>query len=290
MRTHRISLPLLALVLGAGCGGALPQDPHSTGASQSLIALQGTFTMTVTASGPATVGQAETYTIVATNPGAAVDNAIGSFGIFGLTGAVSSVKPSQGRCLRNDAAQFFCLFGPLAAGASITVTMVAVPAEAGDFTVFSNAGVVNDETSDSTTVQIAAQPTDVQVTGSASNGSPARGADFTYTFQVKNAGPFIADDVTFTDTLPDALPVGGVSLTFSGAAQIFFGPPPSCSSVGQTVSCSLGILPVGTQATIVIGTTAPTTPQTIVNTGSASTSTPERNAADESRSVTVQIK
>jgi uncharacterized repeat protein (TIGR01451 family) len=288
MRTHRISISLLALVFAAACGGALPPEPHAS-PSKSVIALQGTFTMTVTAAGPATVGQAETYTIVATNPGAAVDNAIGSFGIFGLTGAVSSVRPSQGRCLRNDASQFFCLFGPLAAGASITVTMVAVPADAGAFTVFSNAGVVNDETSDSTTIQIAPQPTDVQVTGSASNGSPARGADFTYTFQVKNAGPFTADDVTFTDTLPDALPVGGVSLTFTGA-QIFFGPPPSCSTVGQTVSCALGAIPVGSQAVIAIGTTAPTTPQTIVNTASVSTSTPDRNPANGSASVTVQIK
>jgi uncharacterized repeat protein (TIGR01451 family) len=148
---------------------------------------------------------------------------------------------------------------------------------------------VNDDTSDSTTVEIAPAPTDVQVTGSASNGSPARGNGFTYTFQVRNDGPFTADDVTFTDTLPDALPVGGVALTFNGA-QIFFGPPASCSTLGQTITCSLGAIPVGTQAVIAIGTTAPTTPQTIVNTASVSTSTPDRNPANGSVAVTVQIK
>jgi uncharacterized repeat protein (TIGR01451 family) len=290
MRTHRISLPLLALVFGAGCGGALPQDPHSTSPSQSLIALQGTFTLTVSAAGPAVVGQPETFTIVATNPTAnSVDNVIGSFGVLTLNGTAPSIKSSQGKCFRNDASQFFCLFGSLAAGASITVTMVAVPNDAGAFSVFSNAGVVNDETADQTTLQITPEPTDVQLTGSASNGSPARGNGFTYTFQVRNNGPFTADNVTFTDTLPDALPVGGVALTVSNAL-IFQTTQASCSTLGQTVSCALGTMPVGTQAVIQIGTTAPTTPQTIVDTASVSTSTPDRNPANGAVSVTVQIK
>jgi hypothetical protein len=100
MRTHRISLPLLALVFGAGCGGSLPQDPHATSPSQSLIALQGTLTMTVTATGAAVVGQPETFTIVATNPTASpIDNVGGSFGVNGLNGvappSASSPMPDR---------------------------------------------------------------------------------------------------------------------------------------------------------------------------------------------------
>ena len=38
-------------------------------------------------------------------------------------------------------------------------------------------------------------PTDIQVTGSSSNGSPQVGSSFSYTFQVKNNGPLPAADV-----------------------------------------------------------------------------------------------
>ena len=59
---------------------------------------------------------------------------------------------------------------------------------------------------------------------------------------------------------------------------------------GQTVSCALGDLPGGSQAIIFINTTAPTDPQIIVNTASMASATPDRNAANDSVSVVVQIK
>jgi hypothetical protein len=58
----------------------------------------------------------------------------------------------------------------------------------------------------------------------------------------------------------------------------------------QTVSCALGDMQVGAGMTIFIGATAPATPQTIVNTASVASTTPDRNPANGSVSVTVQIK
>ncbi len=231
--------------------------------------------------GPAQVGLQQTFTTVITNPSAdTLDNVFGGFGVFTFNGTASSTKSTQGSCPRNGPGQFICFLGSMAPGATISVTTVVVPTDAGSFTFEAGANAANDGTSDFTTIDIAPSPTDVQVGGFASNGSPPRGGDFTYTFQVKNNGPFIADAVSFTDTLPTVLPVGSVTAS-SGA---------SCTVTGQTVSCDLGDMPVGSQATIVIGTIAPADPQTIVNTASIASATPDRNAANQSASVTVQIK
>lgn len=106
------------------------------------------------------------------------------------------------------------------------------------------------------------------------------GSAFSYTFQVKNNGPYTDDGVTFTDTLPAALPVLSVSAT-NGV---------TCQVSGQTVSCAIGSMAVGSQAVVVIGTAAPLTPQTITDTASVATTTPDKNLANNSISVTVQIE
>jgi len=38
---------------------------------------------------------------------------------------------------------------------------------------------------------VAPAATDIQINGTASNGSPSTGSEFTYTYQVKNAGPWL---------------------------------------------------------------------------------------------------
>lgn len=279
MKIRQTSLPFLMLMLGVGCGESMPKDLQSAGSN--LVQQQGSMTLTVSDTGPALVGQQQTFTAVVTNPTAAtIDNVFGVFSVFTFNGTVSSTKPSQGSCPRNGPGQFFCLFGPLAAGASITVTSVVTPTGAGTLTFASGAGGPNDNTSDFTSIDVAPVPIDIQVNGSASTGSPARGSSFFYTFQIKNSSPFIADAATFTDTLPDVLPVNGVVTALGG----------NCTVTGQTVSCALGDMPGGSQVVVFIQTTAPADPQIIVNTASIASATPDRNAANNSVSVTVQIK
>lgn len=291
MKLRQICLPLLALFLGVGCGGSAPGNLHGAG-SNDIIQQQGTLLLSVSTTGAAQVGQPQTFTTVITNPtAAAIDNVFGGVEVISLNGTMSSAKSTQGPCPRNGPPDFICFFGTMAAGQTITVTSVVVPTDAGPLSFAVSAGGPNDFTTDFTTIDIAPSPTDVQLGGSASNGSPPRGGNFTYTFQVKNAGPFTADAVTFTDTLPAVLPANGAAVSFVlPPTAIITSPPASCTVTGQTVSCEIGDMPVGSQATIVISTTAPADPQTIVNTASIATTTPDRNAANQSASVTVQIK
>ena len=100
--------------------------------------------------------------------------------------------------------------------------------------------------------------TDLQTTVSSNNGSPAAGAQFAYTFQIKNSGPYnTMDSVRFTDNLPAGLT--GVGVVFSRG---------TCSGLSQ-ITCDLGRLAVGEQATITVSVTAPFTPQSFTNTGTA---------------------
>jgi uncharacterized repeat protein (TIGR01451 family) len=288
--THPRTRFALALGLAgviAGCGASVPSsaddgDPASARPS-AITMLQGILDVTDSTTGPAEVGQAQTYTTVITNPTAETFT-----NVFGNVNAeapvmptMSSAKASAGHCLRNGAQNFICFFGTMAPGATFTVTSVVVPAAEGTLTFVANALTSpNDATSDEIDIAIGPAPTDVQTTGAASTGSPARGAPFTYTFAVKNNGPALADAVTFTDTLPAELPVTGVTAPAAAA----------CSVSGQTVSCALGDVAVGVQESIVIATVAPANPATITNTGAAATASPDRNPANDAVTITVQIK
>ena len=122
---------------------------------------------------------------------------------------------------------------------------------------------------------------DLQVAGAASTGSPAPGAAFTYTFQVKNSGPTAAAAVTLVDALPAG--TGYVSAAGNGPAM-------SCGVANAVVSCGLGDLASGGQATVVVTLTAPVTVGAFANTGTVSSPVADANTANNSVTVTVQVK
>jgi len=122
---------------------------------------------------------------------------------------------------------------------------------------------------------------DVQVSGSASTGSPNAGSSYSYTFQVKNSGPESATSVVLSDSLPPE--AGFNSATVNGVSG-------SCSLVDVVVSCDLGTLASGTQATVVVNAYAPTTVGTYSSTGSVSSGTADPNLGNNSVTVTIQVK
>ena len=122
---------------------------------------------------------------------------------------------------------------------------------------------------------------DLQVSGSASTGSPNPGATFTYTFQVKNSGPNPATAPTLTDALP--VGTGFVSAAVNGV-------PGACSLVDTMVSCNLGDLASGAQATVAIAVTAPLAAGTFTNTGSVASSVLDPNGSNNSVTVNAQVK
>src|SRR4051794_23967485 len=88
---------------------------------------------------------------------------------------------------------------------------------------------------------------DLQISGSASTGSPNAGSSYSYRFGVKNSGPLSAD-ATFSTPLPAGVGFNGG--TVNGA--------PGCTAVDSNISCSLGTIAGGSQGAVVLNAYAPT--------------------------------
>lgn len=94
-----------------------------------------------------------------------------------------------------------------------------------------------------------------------------------YSAVVANLGPDDATDVVLVDTLP-----ANVSFQSAVASQ------GSCTQSGVTVTCTLGVLANGANATVNIIVYAPSTTGTITNTADVSTSANDSNASNDNAS------
>ncbi|HEY3053088.1 MAG TPA: DUF11 domain-containing protein [Thermoanaerobaculia bacterium] len=97
----------------------------------------------------------------------------------------------------------------------------------------------------------------------------------TYTINVTNNGP--APAVAVSDALP-----AGSTLTSVTASQ------GTCTGTA-TVTCSIGTLASGASATIVVVVKAPSSPATMTNTVTVSSTNVETNAANNTASATVIV-
>ena len=127
---------------------------------------------------------------------------------------------------------------------------------------------------------------DLQTSGSASSGSPAAGAVYTYTFHVKNAGPDVATSVVFNDPLPSGTVYNYATANGATAPCAAIGDP----SGGATASCNLGDIAKGGQSTVVVAVNAPNTASTYSDVGTATSSTTDPNPGNNSATVSVQVK
>jgi uncharacterized repeat protein (TIGR01451 family) len=273
--------PILALLL-------LVASLSSTVAAASAA---GDFTtwfgIAATVSTTAAVGVPLTYTLTGTNQ---TGDTATNMAVF--LGYPVSLKPSglPANCIRQQtggSTDFInCSLGTLAGGASGTTTFSLVPQVAGtiDSVAFSS-GAIGGISTTSNTIdlisQIAPAPTDLQVTGFASTGSPTVGSTFTYTFQVKNNGPQPALGVSFADVIPAAETFVSASTNLAGQ---------TCGISAGQVSCSLGDLAVGAQANVTLTAIAPPTPTTISDTATVSMMVTDLKPSNNAVSVTVQIK
>lgn len=135
---------------------------------------------------------------------------------------------------------------------------------------------------------VAPAATDIQLKGAASNGSPAAGSTFSYTFEVKNAGPWgTYGGVTFTDTLPDSLTFVAASVSPRSALAAL-----GCTVQAQTVTCPLNEMQAGgttNQATVTLTVTAPSVPQQVINTAWALTTLPQADSNGLNNAATVIV-
>lgn len=247
----------------------------------------GPVSLVVSGADTATLGVAYPVTVMATNttPTAFDSQAHVTLATpFGaqLQGAI--VNSTGAACGRvgggSNGALVVCPLTSLAPGASATVSFTLVPQTLGSLGV-SAAGVDQSGVVSVVGLQVptAPAPTDVQITGSASTGSPAFGSTFSYTYQVKDSGPWPAAGVTFTDALPAS--VGFVGLTTSAG---------SCTQIDSTVTCAFGDMAVGSQATVTVSVQAPGVAESITNTATAAEAVTDRQPSNNAVSVAVQTR
>lgn len=104
-------------------------------------------------------------------------------------------------------------------------------------------------------------------------------AQYNYVLTVSNAGPEAATGVKVTDALP-------ATLSFVSASGAGF----TCTRSGQNISCDLGAsLAAGASAAVTIAVRAPTTGQTINNEGVVSSTSIDRNPANNRSSQSTRI-
>jgi hypothetical protein len=125
--------------------------------------------------------------------------------------------------------------------------------------------------------------TDVQISGSASNGRPQVNTGISYTFHVKN-GTDVANNTVFNTQLPNTL-----KFTSANAGGVTCGGTTTPGQQGGTVVCNLGNLAAKAQSSITINVT-PTAIGTVSTTGAVTFDGIDPNPSNNSKTVTITVK
>jgi uncharacterized repeat protein (TIGR01451 family) len=223
--------------------------------------VQNTANMSITmtdAPDPLPLGQNVTYSLAVANAGP--DGATGVTATDVLSANVAFVSASAGCGFDVPSSTVTCSFGNLAPNGSssklITVTVEQAGQLPNSATVSANEldpVMGNNTATVSTEVDPVAGTSDVAITQTGSANPIATSQPLTYHLVATNAGPDNADNLMVTDTIPSTAQF--VSATPSQG---------SCSGSG-TISCNIGTLANGGQATIDVVVTAPAAPMTITN-------------------------
>jgi uncharacterized repeat protein (TIGR01451 family) len=146
-----------------------------------------------------------------------------------------------------------CHLGPVAQGQVVTASFTARVTVAGAGTSVTNRATVATEAaggfpavadynptdnSDAATV-VDAPLADLSLAKAVSNPNPAVDAEVVYTLTAHNAGPNDATGINITDSLPAGLD--------------FIDASPGCANSGGNVTCDIGLLPSGADASVTIG-------------------------------------
>lgn len=139
-------------------------------------------------------------------------------------------------------------------------------------------------------VTATATGTDLRVVSKTAVPNPVvAGQNLTYVITVDNAGPNSADNVTVTDTLGSLLSAGGFQS--AAASQGSCTTSPNASAAGVDLTCNLGTLNAGAQATVtvVVRPTIATTGNRINTASVRSPDIGDTNPTNNSGSVTSQV-
>jgi len=254
--------------------GSAPTVPVTTGPSADL-----SLTKTTTSNGAAP-GATIVYTIATHNAGpdpasnVVVTDALPASLLF-----QSIVAPAGFTCTTpavGATGTITCNAATLASGANATFTLtVRVAANATGSVV--NSATISSATSDpnggngassAPAVPVLPASADLSLTKTSGASTTTPGSTVTYTITVANAGPSTATSVVVTDTLPAGLQF--VSATPSQG---------SCSGT-TTVTCTLGNVLSGANATITLQALVTATTGSITNTATVSSATSDPNGGN----------
>jgi uncharacterized repeat protein (TIGR01451 family) len=256
----------------------------------NVSATSPTGMVSITTPGPVLSGVATKYTVTVTNVASLLASEAQA-GVQLPAGMTLNHLPAA--CQRTNNATlpgtgFDCAWLTVSPGASRSATFTATASgpntyvdqvsAALDFGGIPPTSVSRDSVSYS--IPVSPGPTDIQLTGSSSNGSPALGTPFTYTFNVKNSGRQAAYGVTFDDPLPASITALSVSST-NGNCTV--------DTTTNSVHCDIGLLAVGGQSTIAISAVAASA-GSVTNTASIAMQGPDTKPANNSAAVTVSPK
>lgn len=289
LRTPVRLLPVIGLM--AGLASAAPALADSSASSPGPLAIS------QLATGPATVGQPETFTITVTNTTASPATDVFLGDALPPGARLVGTLPNPNVCAKGGAGgvqAFACLVGTLAPGQSFPLTFTILSGGTNitnhaATTGFAGGSFVTNTSDLSLALLPGAQipspvgtATDVQVTGFASSGSATAGSQFGYVFQVKNNGPLVASAVSFSDALP-------AGETFIGAGNTVTG---LCTNNAGTITCNLGDLAVGASALVGIAVGAPSglpSGSVVADTGVVTSASLDSNLNNNAFTVNVKI-
>lgn len=283
----------VAATNSAGTGPASAQSGPVTPAPAAPVQAPD---LSISMSGPlsATFAANATYTLTIVNNSASVSAPQVDVSDTLPLAVLMSATASQGSCSA-AAGVLTCQLGSMAGGAVATVTVVlnlsgtitnqasVVALDAGG-SPFTDATPSDNTASVTTTVTVPPSTTDVQTTGSAQNGGPAHGTADTFTWQIKDNQSVAANGVTFTTTLPASFQFASAGANAGGACTT-----PAQGSLGGVITCRTATLPGGQTMTVVVNF-VPTVIGTIPTTGSATFTGTDTNTANNSFTVTIQVK
>ncbi len=234
------------LAFTATVSSTAPIDPNTGNNTATVrIAVTGNADMGVTATGATGTVNAGThtdlsFTVTNNGPDPANNARVAAFLPAGLT--YQSIAISQGTCtVSSTENSVTCAIGAMAAGATVTGTLTVQGSVDGPVsTLFGVAADERDQQPDNDTATVALQLlglADLQLAMSAGTTFPTVGQTVPVTLTVSNLSGADTRNVVETVTLP-------AGATFVAAAT-----GSACTASGATVTCTLGGVRVGAQAT-----------------------------------------
>ncbi len=228
------------LLLRYAVGENPPPPPPPPSGADLALSLTGTPAVL-------TVNGQLTYAIDLRNNGPLAATGVRVTDTLPDTMPLATVSSTQGAC--GGTRTVSCELGTLAAGAQATVTIDVTATQSGSFS--NTASVLrnepdpvteNDIDTETTTVQpLSSGQADLAIAATATPDPGAAGQALSYVLTARNIGPATATGVVVTDNLPPGVGLGQISPSQG-----------SCAGT-RTVSCDLGPLVVGAEATVTIG-------------------------------------